>query len=196
VRVVRALAAETLAGVPAEHMSESEQADFRKAGDEYLASLRLNADEPGAQVNLGNFHVARGEAEAAEQAYREALALDSGWVPAYVNLGDLYRRTGRDAEGERLLREGLVRQPKAASLHHSLGLLQVRGKKLPAALASLQRAVELAPDDTRFRYVFAVALHSAGRTREARTAVEAGLKRAPHDPGLNELKAQWAAAGG
>ena len=195
VRVVRALAAEALAGIPAEQVPSGEQADFLKASDDYVASQRLNADVAGAQVNIGNFHAARGEVAAAERAYREALALDPHWVPAYVNLGDLYRQTGRDAEGETLLREGLTRQPKSAALHHSLGLLQVRQRNLPAALASLKLATELAPADTRFRYVYAVALHSGARTREARAVIEAGLKRAPGDPGLNALRAQLAADG-
>jgi Flp pilus assembly protein TadD len=192
VRVVRALAAETLAGTSAEQIPPDEQANFRKASDEYLASLRLNADEPGAQVNLGNFHAIQGDTEAAEQAYREALALAPGWVPAYVNLSDLYRQTGREAEGEQLLREGLALQPKAAALHHSLGLLQVRQKNLPAALASLKRTVELAPDDARFAYIYAVALDSAGRHREAQAAVKAGLKHAPGDPSLDQLRSLWA----
>lgn len=194
VRVVRALAAEALAGVPAGQVPAGEQADWQMAGDEYLASLRLNADEPGTQVNLGNFHAARGETDAAERAYREALALDPDWVPAYANLSDLYRQTGRDAQGERLLLEGLARQPEAAALHHSLGLLKVRERNLPAALASLKKAMELAPEDTRFRYVYAVALDSAGRAREARKVVEAGLRQAPGDPGLTELRAQWTSA--
>jgi predicted CXXCH cytochrome family protein len=193
VRVVRAQAAEALAAVPAAAVPPDGQAAFRQATDEYLASLALNADQPGAQVNLGNFRAARGEAEAAERAYREALALAPGWVPAYVNLSDLYRRTGRDGEGAALLREGLARQPQAAALHHSLGLLLVRRKQLPEALAALRRASELAPDDTRFRYVYAVALDSAGKSREARAVVAAGLKRAPGDPGLNELRLQWSA---
>lgn len=188
VRAVRMLAAGALAGISIEQVPPSEQADFSKAIDEYLASLSFNADEPAALVNLGNFHAARGESAQAEQAYREALAIDLDWLPAYVNLADLFRQTKRDREGEALLREGLARQPKAAILHHSLGLLQVRRKRLPAALASLKRAVELTPDDARFSYVYAVALHGAGRAREARIIVESALKRAPGDPALNELR--------
>jgi predicted CXXCH cytochrome family protein len=193
VRVVRALAAEALAGIPIEQVPPEEQADFRKAGEEYLASLRLNADQPGVQVNLGNWHAARGEADEAERAYREALALDPGWVPAYVNLGDLLRQTGREAEAGTLFREGLAREPKAAALHHGLGLWQVRRQRPAEALASLRRAVELAPEEARFRYVYAVALHGAGRTREARATVEAGLKRAPGEPSLKVLRSQLAA---
>ncbi len=195
VRVVRTLAAGALAGMPAGQIPSDEQAGFNKATEEYLASQRLNADEPGAQVNLGNFHAARGEPGEAEAAYREALAFNPDWVPAYVNLADFFRQTGREAESEALLREGLRRQPKSAALHHSLGLFQVRQKNLPAALASLKRAAELAPDDARFTYVYAVALASAGRSREARALVDAGLKRMPGDPGLNQLRTQWATAG-
>lgn len=193
VRVVRALAAGALAGIPGAQVGSGERADFRKASDDYLAAQRLNADEPGAQVNLGNVLAARGDYGEAEAAYREALTLNPGWLPAYANLADLLRQTGRDAEGETLLREGLSRQPKAAALHYSLGLLQVRRKNLPAALASLKRATELAPDDARFAYVYAVALDSTGRTREARVVVEAGLKRVPGDPSLNTLRFRLAA---
>jgi tetratricopeptide (TPR) repeat protein len=192
-RAVRMLAASALAGIPVEQVPPDERANLGRAIDEYLASLRFNADEPAAQVNLGNFHAARGEFAEAEQPYREALAIDPDWLPAYVNLADLYRQTNRDREGEALLREGLTRQPKAAVLHHSLGLLLVRQKHLPEALASLKQAMELAPDDARFSYVYAVALHGAGHMREAKAAVEASLKRAPGDPALNELRSQLAA---
>ncbi len=193
VRTVRMLAASALAGTPAEQVPLAERANLGRTIDEYLASLRFNADEPAAQVNLGNFHVARGEFAEAEQSYREALTIDPDWLPAYVNLADLYRQTNRDREGEALLREGMARQPKAAVLHHSLGLLQVRQKHLTEALASLKRAMELAPDDARFSYVYAVALHGAGHTREAKATVEASLKRAPGDPALNALRSQLAA---
>ncbi len=191
VRSVRALAAGALAGFPAEQIPPNEQAAFRKATHEYLASQRLNADEPGAQVNLGNFHAARGESAQAEAAYREALALNLEWVPAYVNLADLYRQTERDSEGETLLREGLAHQPNSAALYHSLGLSQVRQKNLPAALDSLKRAVELAPNDERFAYVYAVALSSAGCVREARAVVATGLKRVPGASALKQLQSQW-----
>ena len=192
VRLVRALAAETLAGIPTEQMPDRERADFLKAGEEYLEAQQVNADEPGAQVNRGNFFAARGDAAEAEKAYREALALDPAWAPAYVNLSDLLRQTGRDdAEVESLLREGLAHQPRSAALHHSLGLWQIRQKNLPAALHSLQQAMNLAPHQARFAYVYAVALDSAGQTRAAHAVVAAALKQAPGDAELLQLQSQW-----
>jgi tetratricopeptide (TPR) repeat protein len=194
VRAIRIVAVGALAGTATSTLSAAERADFDRAAAEYVAAQELNADQPGPLVNLGNFAAARGEAGRAEQAYRAALDLDPDWVPAWVNLADWMRQTGRDAEGEQVLRAGLARHPQAAALHHSLGLLQVRERKLPEALASLQQATDLAPDETRFVYVYAVALHEVGRTREALAAVERALERAPGDRPLRELRAQWTAS--
>ncbi len=193
VRVVRALTASVLAEVPAENLSVDERRAFERATDEYIASQRLNADQPESQVNMGNFLAARGDRNAAEAAYRLALKIDPQWVPAYVNLADLLRASGRDPEGENVLRAGLRRAPNAAALHHSLGLLLVRQKKPEAALESLRRAAELAPDDARVAYVYAVALDSAGKRREATAVVDASLARAPADRALRSLAASLAA---
>jgi predicted CXXCH cytochrome family protein len=190
VLVVRIRAAGLLAGVSTNRLPPSQRANLERASDEYLAAQRLNADQPEAQVNLGNFYAARGEPEHAEQAFRTALDLDPGWVPAYVNLADLLRQSGRDTEGEGVLRAGLIHAPQEAALYHSLGLLQVRQKNLQATLVTLKQAAELAPLNARFSYVYAVALHSAGRAAEARAIVEAALTRMPGNQSLNELRLQ------
>lgn len=190
VRTVRALAASTLADVPLDRLTASERADFERASNEYLAAQRENADDAAAQVNVGNFYAARGQMDDAERAYREALNLDPNWVPAYANLADLFRRQNRDPDGEKVLRAGIARLPQAAALYHSLGLLQVRGKDMQAALASLQKAAELAPGETRYSYVYAVALHSAARAREALAVVDKALRRAPGNRMLSELQIQ------
>jgi len=104
------------------------------------------------------------------------------------------RRDAIRGEGEKILRAGLTRRPDDASLHHSLGLLLVRKKDLPAALASLKRAAELAPDNPRFAYVYAVGLRSAGQDREALAVVDAALQRAPGDRSLTDLRAEVAGA--
>ncbi len=192
VRAVRIRAAGLLAPMRSEGLSPAEQADFERAMKEYLAAQRRNADDPATQVNVGNFYLARGDSKKAEEAYREALNLDPHWLPAYVNLADLLRQTNNDAEGKKLLDAGLARQPKAAALHHSLGLLQVRAKNLQAALSSLKRAAELAPGETRYSYVYAVALHDTGKTREALSQIDAALMRIPGDPRLSELRSQLA----
>jgi len=189
VRVVRILAAETLAGTSLEGLALEERALFDRAAHEYVAALSQNADDPSAQVNLGNFHAALEDPASSERAYREALALDPFWEPAYVNLADLMRRAGREAEGEAVLNAGLAVSPASAALHHALGLLYLR-RGNPRALDALGRAAELDPGNPRFGFVHALALHEAGRMREALAVVEKALARSPGDPSLSALRTQ------
>ncbi len=98
---------------------------------------------------------------------RSSIELDPEFVPAYVNLADLLRAQSLDAEGERVLRDGLKHVPRSAALHHALGLALVRQGRNTQALAELQRAAKLAPSDTRYAYVYAVGLNSAGKTQAA-----------------------------
>ena len=49
------------------------------------------------------------------------------------------------------------------------------------ALDSLAQAARLAPDRPRYAYVWAVALHSAGRSKEALAALREADKRHPYD---------------
>ncbi|WP_158002553.1 cytochrome c3 family protein [Methyloterricola oryzae] len=191
VRLIRALAGASLADIPPANLPSRLLPRWERATEDYLAAQILNADEPGAQVNIGNFYAGRGQIAQAESAYREALALNPDWVPAYVNLIDLLRESGQEQGSEALLLQGLSRQPRAAALHHALGLLQVRRKDLSAALVSLKRAVELAPENARFVYVFAVALDSAQRHKEAMSTLKTGLQHSPSDRALQQLWSLW-----
>ena len=68
-----------------------------------------------------------------------------------------------------------------AEAHHALGLLLVRRQQKQEALASFQRAATLRPDDSRYEYVYAVALHSYAKTGDALTVLERALARRPDD---------------
>ena len=88
------------------------------------------------------------------------------------NLADLYRQTQRDADAEKLLRSGLVIDNESAALHHSLGLILVRQGQSDVALLELARAAELDSGDSRFVYVYAVALNSLGQSGQAISVLE------------------------
>lgn len=194
IRTVRVQAAGQLLDIPPEQAPAEHRADLTKALDEYVAVQQGNADNPSAQLNLAVYYQSRNQLALAEDAYQRALLLDPYFEPAYVNLADLYRGSMRDPDGERLLSEALERIPQAASLHFSLGLLQVRQKQLDKALTPLAEAVALQPDNQRYRYVYAVGLNSVGQRKRALEVIDAGLELTPGNQQLTTLKAQLQAS--
>ena len=184
VLAVRTEAAATLAPLAAYPLPEPQAKALGAALDEYRAAQHATAERPESHLNLGLIEQAVGDAAAAEAAYRTALRLDPGFAPAYVNLADLYRAQGRDGEGETLLLQGLAAVPADASLHHALGLLQVRKGDLTAALGSLARAADLGPENPRHAYVYALALQRAGEVQSAITILKTGRERHPQDRDL------------
>ncbi len=182
--LVRGEAGRALAGINSTSITESQRADIARAIATYEASQTSRIDEPDANVNIGLLRQALGETDAAEKAYRNAIETGAYFLPAYINLADLYRQAGRDRDGESLLLDALERAPDSADVHHALGLHRVRAQRTEEALASLEHAARLAPENVRYVYVYAVALDSVGRIDEALRELRNGLNHAPEDPTL------------
>ena len=181
---VRIRAVALLANVPAAEQPDADRGRFDRAAAEFVAAQRLNADRPEARTTLGSFLARTGRAAEAEAEYRAALRLGPTFAPAAVNLADLYRQLGRDADGVAVLRAALVASAGNAELHHALGLALIRAKQPDNALAELRRAAALEPERARYAYVYAVALHSAGRAGEALKVLKEALVRHPNDRDL------------
>jgi predicted CXXCH cytochrome family protein len=180
-RGVRIHATALLAAVPSASPPATDREAFERAAAEFIAAQRLNSDRPEARSTLGNFYTRRGLTRDAEAEYKAALRLSPQYVPAAINLADFYRQTGRDSKGEAILRTALSASPQDAGLHHALGLVLTRLKRAGEALEELQRAAQLDPERARYAYVYAVALHSAGRLPDATVVLKENLTRHPND---------------
>ena len=180
VRTVRIEAAAALAGVPMQRSPVTRRA-LDRATAELVAAEELNGDRPEAHLNLATLYEREAQLGMAESELGRALSMDPSFVPALVNLVDLYRIQGRDAAGERLVREGLERMPEEPALLHALGLVLVRQRRASEALKWLGVAAHSGADEPRYGYVYAVALHDAGRTRDALSELERVLARHPYD---------------
>ena len=180
VRTVRIEAARVVsplqASLPAEHL-----AAFRRATEERIAAQLAIAERPEAHMNLGNVHMEAGDARAAEAAFQLALRLEPRAAAARVNLAELYARTGRTQDAQQLLRDGLEMNADEAVLHHALGLMLVRDNQQDAALAELAAAASLQPDESRYVYVYAVALNSQERPADAIALLRDATRRFPTD---------------
>ena len=137
---------------------------------------------PKRAPRLGISSSRRGQPAEAEAEYKAALRLSPQYVPAAINLADLYRQLGRDSRRRERAADGDRRRHRAMpGCTHALGLTLTRLKRLDEALAELRRAAELEPDRARYAYVYAVALHSAGRAADAIALLKENLARHPSD---------------
>jgi Tfp pilus assembly protein PilF len=184
VRAVRVEAARALAGVDPNTMTAEQRTAFDSAYRELVAAEMADADRPEAHLNLGLLHLRRQLPAEAEAEYRTALRLDRDFVPAMANLADLDRMRGQDQQGAELLRKALLVEPRNADVHHSLGLLLVRQHNYAEALGELRQASELAPDNARYAYVYAIALNSAGAAADAMALLERAHRQHPADPDI------------
>ena len=119
--------------------------------------------------------------EQARAAFKEATVIDSRFVPAAIALADLERAGGDERTAEAILLRAQTINPSSGPLLHALGLSLVRQKRQGEALEKLAEATKLSPEEPRFSYVYAVAMHGAGKAKEAVDILKAALLRHPYD---------------
>jgi len=188
---VRMAVAQQLSAFPAGQLPGSSATELKALFQEYLDSMKLNADMPEEQMNLGLFHAASGDPVAAEDAYRTALKLSPMYVPAMLNLADLYRANGMDQQAQPLLSKAVELAPDSAHSQHAMGLLMIRQGKLAQALPYLQNASREGPENARYLYVYAVALWETGDKNRAVTELESALARHPANQELVSALASY-----
>jgi predicted CXXCH cytochrome family protein len=167
VRLVRIEAARALAPVPLAAIPEAARPAFARAWEELLASERIAAERPEAQVHIAGLLAQRGDVAGAEAAYRAALARDPGFLPALVNQAGFEEARGRPDAAEALLRRAVAAHPAEAEPLYALALLQARRGRAAAAEATLAGVVALAPGEPRYAYAWALALRGQQRVEEA-----------------------------
>lgn len=186
VRSVRIEAARVLAVVKVGQLQGDQLATYTVAAQEYIDSQLANAERPEAQLNLGNYYSASGDAVKAVAAFERSLQLDDTFIPAYINLADLYRALDKDAEAEKVLRQAVEIDPEDASVNYSLGLLMVRKKQNDTSLKYLKRAAGFESSNPHYAYVYAVALNSAGQSALAIDVLEDANRRFPTETNILE----------
>jgi len=208
-RAIRHEAARQLALARAP-VAAPDQARYATELAAYERTLQFDLSRAAAWVNLGNWQAARGDPLAAENSLRAAIRREPGYAPAWVNLADLLRMAGREGELEALLREALRREapqrealPGVAraraearvALREALGLSLVRQGRKAEALREFARSFDEAPRAPRVRYVYALALHDAGRAAQAIRLLQDGLADDYDRDSLLALAAWQRAAG-
>jgi len=178
---VRIEAARILSVVDRTTLSPSQHSALDKAIQEYIQAQLATAEHPQSHINLGLLYLRLQQPTKAKAAYEQALKLDPTFVAAYVNLADLYHYLQQDNQVETTLLKAQKLLSKNADIEHAIGLHYVRNKQLPKALVALANAAQLRPENTRYGYVYAVALYAQGNPMQAIKTLQKTQELHPYD---------------
>lgn len=123
----------------------------------YRAAIAVRPDSAGVYASLANAMADQGRfGDAIEQMQRTA-ALAPNSFPAHYNLAIWLLRENRFAEALEHGRDSVRVAPEAPEAHRVLGRAFAMVGDFCAAAGCFDRAVELAPDDTKLRELLALA---------------------------------------
>lgn len=106
--------------------------------------------DPEVFVANGQLWESTGEMSKAMESYTHALEVNAKHAPALTSLARLHFRQGNLAQAVSYFERALVEKPQDAGLHNDLGLTLSKLGKQPAAVASLEKALQLAPGTSRY----------------------------------------------
>jgi Tfp pilus assembly protein PilF len=156
----------------------------RSADEALVTEPAVSArDKPKASplVREAEALLQKGDAAAAKQKLKEALAQDPNDARALLALGLCEEALENFEAAQEAYRGAIAADDSLAEAHNNLGLLLRDAGQGEQALAELRRATELDPQLASAQANLAMTLEEAGRIDEARAAYERAVSLAPDD---------------
>jgi cellulose synthase operon protein C len=152
--------------------------------EETLQALRraqqLAPDAKGLDLAIGSVQDQLGKKTEAIASYRNALAKTPDDPLLLNNLSFLLADTGGNLiEAQQMITTALRKAPNLPQLQDTLAWVQIKQHNEAAALQILATLTMQHPDDTTFRYHYAVALNDSGNPSAAKLQAEAALSKKP-----------------
>ncbi|CAM9274638.1 unnamed protein product [Scytosiphon promiscuus] len=120
-----------------------------------------------------------GEPEAAEEAYRRALAIDPSFKEAWVNLGSLLKDWGKGAKALAAFDSALTLDTAHVHAHYLRGLCKHGMGDHRGAQVDFKRGLLYDAQDEHCRYMAALCMHARGQLDEATRCYDALLSLKP-----------------
>jgi tetratricopeptide (TPR) repeat protein len=148
---------------------------------QYNMAVTLSPNAAHLWNEKGNAHLARGEDDQAEAAYRHSLGLDNRYEQTYMLLADFYERRERFAEEIEVLQQGIAELPNRAQLYSYLGVAKARTSDLSGAAEANLKVLELQPNNVGAMRNLAIIYRDMGDTAKAIEYLERALTVTPAD---------------
>ncbi len=148
--------------------------EFQEAVTYFEKCLQVNPDFTEARNYLGSVYQEMGILDKAEQEYLRAIEdkkYKSRDLP-YYNLARLYFTQGKDKEALELVEKSIALNDRMVMSLNLRGVILERLGRMGEAIASYNKALEIAPDDINLTYNLAVAFFKTDRRAEAKSLFE------------------------
>jgi len=168
------------------------QSEFQEAAAAFERALALDAHDVKAEANLGLAWEMANRPEAAEQAYKAAVALADADAKTdewpYLDYASFLLEHDRPGEAVPLLERAVAVAPRCAECHGKLGRALAETGKARRGVAELRTAVALSPQDPKLHYDLGRAYRAAGEMEQARAelALSAKLYGSKDSPGRKQ----------
>jgi len=159
------------------------------AGKELLHMLKLNADQPSGQMQLGQFEFARNNLPKAIEHMRRAIAWDPNSPPFHHDLAMIESIAGDTKASIASLSEAIRLNPNEPEYRYKLGLAWNEAGDSSKSIAALREAVRLAPTFARAWYNLGLGLNQQGKIEDALQAFADGSKANPTDASIPYARA-------
>ncbi len=144
-----------------------EAGENREAETVLGEAVRRNPERSDTHNALALVLVAEKRPDEALAALDAAIATDRNNARAWNNRGNLLREAGRLSEAEEAYRQAVTAAPGYGDPLNGLGTLAVQQSRPLEAVTLFERALRLSPSNHALRLNRAIALHTAGKSREA-----------------------------
>lgn len=151
-----------------EGLLDYDQGRFDSARQKFEQVLKEDPDVAPAIAALGRLALLNRDDAVAIEYLERAIKLNPQDSESTYQLGVLYDRTGDTAKGREYLKRALILRPIYADPHYQLGRIALREKEYETALAELEAAKRIIPDQEAIRLLLARTYQALGRAGEAK----------------------------
>ncbi|KOP72454.1 hypothetical protein AMS59_16140 [Lysinibacillus sp. FJAT-14745] len=145
---------------------------YEDAAQLFTQAIEAEPKNPIGYVNFGNLLAVLEDTERAERFFQKAITVDETAATAYYGLANLYFNAERCAEAVKLYEQALKHKIEGADVYYMIGKCFERMENPKLALPYLQRASELAPEDTQIRLAYAIVLCALEMYKEGKKELD------------------------
>ncbi len=130
-------------------LSKHSQKNYNAAKEDYITALRLNPDDVSIRFNLAGTLYELKDYPKADSLAQSIPQQDRIYPMALLLRSDIALKQGDTIRSEQLVTESIKADSTSAQAHAFFAELYRLNKKLPQAIAQLDKAMELAPNEAQ-----------------------------------------------